>query len=54
MQASKATSSQWISASVDELARRLEKLKRTDIQTCILRLASRYSTLYNKLSDRRT
>ncbi|KAG1881318.1 hypothetical protein F4604DRAFT_1678887 [Suillus subluteus] len=32
VQASKAMSLQWISASVDDLARRLEKLKRTDIQ----------------------
>ncbi|KAG1876645.1 hypothetical protein DFJ58DRAFT_909863 [Suillus subalutaceus] len=38
VQASKAMSSslQWISASVDYLARRLEKLKRTDIQTSVI------------------
>ncbi|KAG1860298.1 hypothetical protein DFJ58DRAFT_744495 [Suillus subalutaceus] len=54
VQASKAMSLQWISASVDDPARRLEKLKRTDIQICIPRLAPRYRTLYNKLSHRKT
>ncbi|KAG1864828.1 hypothetical protein F4604DRAFT_1905289 [Suillus subluteus] len=36
VQASKAMSLQWISASVDDPARRLEKLKRTDIQTSLI------------------
>ncbi|KAG1863882.1 hypothetical protein F4604DRAFT_2028772 [Suillus subluteus] len=54
MQASKGMSLPWISASVDDLARHLKKLKRTDIQTCIRRLAPRYRTLYNKVSHRKT
>jgi hypothetical protein len=54
MRASKAMSLPWISASVDDLARRLEKLKRTDIQICIRGLAPHYCTLYNKVSHQKS
>ncbi|KAG2349637.1 hypothetical protein BDR05DRAFT_955512 [Suillus weaverae] len=48
-------SSPWISASINDLARRLEKLNRTDVQRCICRSAPRYyRTLYNKLTRRKT
>ncbi|KAG2151189.1 uncharacterized protein EDB93DRAFT_300919 [Suillus bovinus] len=54
MRASEAMSLLWISASVDDLTSRLEKLRRTDVQLCIHQLAPRYRTLYNRLSHRKT
>ncbi|KAG2758052.1 hypothetical protein P692DRAFT_20710152, partial [Suillus brevipes Sb2] len=44
----------WISASVKDLASRLQKLTRTDVQSCIHQLAPRYRTLYNRISLRKT
>ncbi|KAG1903712.1 uncharacterized protein F5891DRAFT_1276393, partial [Suillus fuscotomentosus] len=53
-QVSEAMSLPWISASVDDLARHLEKLNCTDIKTCIHQFAPCYRSLYNRLSHQKT
>ncbi|KAG1737048.1 hypothetical protein EDB19DRAFT_1910051 [Suillus lakei] len=54
MRASEAMSLPWISASIDDITSRLEKLRRSDVQLCIHQFAPRYRTLYNRLSHRKT